>query len=66
VGFNLLEVPETEYFIARQKKLAEIRKIFNNDDNRQTTVLHNLDNIGKTQFTVTYVKRYKTDYSAIF
>jgi len=66
VRFSLLEVPETEHFIGRKKELAEIRKIFNNDDGRRTAVLHGLDNIGKTQLTVAYAKRYKADYSAIF
>ena len=66
MGFSLLEVPETEHFVARQEELAEIRKTLNSDDSRQTAVLHGLGGIGKTQLAVAYAKRYKADYSAIF
>jgi len=62
----LLEVPETEHFVARQEELAEIRKTLNSDGSRRMAVLHGLGGIGKTQLTIAYAKRHKADYSAIF
>ena len=66
VTFSLVEALETEHFVARQEEVSEIHKIFSGDGSRRTAVLHGLGGIGKTQLTVAYAKRHKTDYSAIF
>jgi hypothetical protein len=66
ISFSLIEVPETEGFVARQEELVQIRETLSGDSNRRTVVLHGLGKIGKTQLTVTYAKRHKADYSAIF
>lgn len=66
VSFSLSEVSETEHFVARQGELAEMHKILSTDDGRQTVVLHGLGGIGKTQLAISYAKRHRTDYSAIF
>ena len=34
VTFSLIEVPETEHFVARQEKLSEIHKTLGGDSNR--------------------------------
>lgn len=66
VSFSLIEVPETENFVARQEELSEIHKTLGGDGNRRTAVLHGLGGIGKTQLTVAYAKRHQADHSAIF
>ena len=66
LGFSLLEVPETEHFVARREELDEIHKTLSGDGNRRTAVLHGLGGIGKTQLAVAYAKRHKADHSAIF
>jgi ATP/maltotriose-dependent transcriptional regulator MalT len=66
VDFSLSEVPETEHFVSRREELTEIHKTLGGDGTRSTVVLHGLGGIGKTQLAVTYAKRHKADYSAIF
>jgi len=66
IGFSLLEVPETEHFVARQEELTQIHKALDGDGSRRTVVLYGLGGIGKTQLAVAYAKRHKADYSAIF
>jgi hypothetical protein len=48
VGFSLLEVPETDHFVARQEELTNIHKVLGGDGSRRTVVLHGLGGIGKT------------------
>ena len=66
VSFSLSEVSETEYFVAREEELTEIHSTLSSDGSRRTVVLHGLGGIGKTQLAVTYAKRHRADYSAIF
>jgi ATP/maltotriose-dependent transcriptional regulator MalT len=66
VDFSLSEVPETEHFVSRREELTEIHKTLGGDGTRSTVILHGLGGIGKTQLAVTYAKRHKADYSAIF
>ncbi|KAH8645433.1 hypothetical protein BX600DRAFT_490824 [Xylariales sp. PMI_506] len=66
VTFSLSEVPETQDFVARERELAEIRRTLVSDGSRRVVVLHGLGGIGKTQLAVTYTKRYRDEYSAIF
>jgi ATP/maltotriose-dependent transcriptional regulator MalT len=51
--------------VAREEELAEIHRALRGDG-RRTVVLHGLGGIGKTQLTVTYAKRHKDNYSAVF
>ncbi|CAI6092175.1 unnamed protein product [Clonostachys chloroleuca] len=66
ITFSLLEVPETQYFVARESEIAEMRRALSPDGGRRIVVLHGLGGIGKTQLAVTYTKRYRDEYSAIF
>ncbi|KAI0810082.1 hypothetical protein GGR55DRAFT_689254 [Xylaria sp. FL0064] len=66
VIFSLSNVPEIQYFVAREKELAEMRRTLSSDGSRRVVVLHGLGGIGKTQLAITYVKRYRDEYSAIF
>jgi hypothetical protein len=43
-----------------------MHRALSGNGSRRTVVLHGLGGIGKTQLTVTYAKRHKADYSAIF
>jgi len=52
--------------VAREEELAEMHKTLSGDGSRRTVVLHGLGGIGKTQLTVTYAKRHKDSFSAIF
>ena len=66
VSFSLLEVPETEHFVARQEELNQIHKALDGDSRPGIVVLYGLGGISKTQLAVTYAKRHKANYSAIF
>ncbi|KAI0125291.1 hypothetical protein BJ170DRAFT_499040 [Xylariales sp. AK1849] len=66
VTFSLSEVPEIQYFVARERELAEMRRTLSSDSSRRVVVLHGLGGIGKTQLAVAYTKRYRDEYSAIF
>jgi Cdc6-like AAA superfamily ATPase len=66
VSFSLADVTETEQFVAREDELKQMHNILCGDGTRKTAVLHGLGGIGKTQLTVTYAKRYKDSYSAVF
>jgi hypothetical protein len=46
--------------------LAEIRRTLSSDGSRRVVVLYGLGGIGKTQLAITYAKRYRDEYSAIF
>ncbi|CZR52934.1 related to calcium-independent phospholipase A2 [Phialocephala subalpina] len=66
VAFSLSNVPEIEYFVAREEELGEMHTNLSSDGSRRTVVLHGLGGIGKTQLSVAYAKRQKDSYSAIF
>jgi hypothetical protein len=66
VAFSLPNISDIEHFVAREEELAEIHKKLGGNGSRRTVVLHGLGGIGKTQLSVTYAKRYKDSYSAIF
>ncbi|KAK7912297.1 hypothetical protein PG985_014778, partial [Apiospora marii] len=66
VTFSLSDVPETQHFVAREGELAEIRSSLSSDGSRRVIVLHGLGGIGKTQIAITYAKRYRDEYSAVF
>jgi ATP/maltotriose-dependent transcriptional regulator MalT len=52
--------------VAREDKLSNIHKTLKGDRSRRIVVLHSLGGIGKTQLSITYAKRHKDNYSAIF
>lgn len=66
IPFSLSEVPEIDHFVARETELIEIRRVLSSDGSRRVVVLHGLGGIGKTQLAVSYMKRYRDEYSAIF
>ncbi|KAI0188088.1 kinesin light chain [Astrocystis sublimbata] len=66
VAFSLSDVPEIQYFVAREGELAEMRRTLSSDGSRRIVVLHGLGGISKTQLAITYTKRYRDEYSAIF
>jgi len=68
VAFGLSDVPEVEYFVAREDELAEMHGTLcgNGSGSRRTVVLHGLGGIGKTQLTIAYAKQHKDNYSAVF
>ncbi|KAI0554134.1 kinesin light chain [Xylaria curta] len=66
VAFSLSDVPEIQYFVARESEIAEVRRTLSSDGSRRVVVLQGLGGIGKTQLTVAYAKRYRDEYSAIF
>jgi len=52
--------------VAREDELRDIHEALSGDGSRRTVILHGLGGIGKTQLAVTYAKRHKDNYSAIF
>jgi ATP/maltotriose-dependent transcriptional regulator MalT len=66
VAFSLSNISDIEHFVAREEELAEIHRKLSGDGSRRTVVLHGLGGIGKTQLSITYAKRHRDSYSAIF
>ncbi|KAH6653642.1 kinesin light chain [Truncatella angustata] len=66
ITLSLSDVPEIQYFVAREGELAEMRRTLSSDGSRRIVTLHGLGGIGKTQLAVAYTKRYRNEYSAIF
>ena len=52
--------------MAREDELREIHEALSGDGSRHIVVLYGLGGIGKTQLAITYAKRHKDNYSAIF
>ena len=65
IPFSLTEAPEIDHFVAREAELIEMRRVLSSDRSRRVVVLHRLSGIGKTQLAVSYIKRYRDEYSAI-
>ena len=66
VGFDLSAIPEAAQFVAREKELAEMRRLLHGHKSRLVVVLHGLGGIGKTQLAIEYITRYKEKYTAVF
>jgi hypothetical protein len=66
IPFSLSVVSDIEHFVAREDELREIHKALSGDGSRHAVVLYGLGGIGKTQLAITYAKRHKDNYSAIF
>ncbi|PQE17740.1 hypothetical protein CJF31_00005461 [Rutstroemia sp. NJR-2017a BVV2] len=66
VGLNLASFPQATQFVAREKELSEIHELLQDHSSRTCVILHGLGGIGKTQLAITYARRYKEKYTAIF
>jgi hypothetical protein len=66
VGLNLASFPEATQFIAREKELSEMHELLQDYSSRSYVVLHGLGGMGKTQLAITYARRHKEKYTAIF
>ncbi|KAM3067029.1 hypothetical protein ACMFMG_011810 [Clarireedia jacksonii] len=66
VGLNLASFPEATQFVAREKELSEMHELLQDHSSRSCVILHGLGGIGKTQLAITYVRRHKEKYTAIF
>ncbi|THV53236.1 hypothetical protein BGAL_0056g00340 [Botrytis galanthina] len=66
VGLNLASFPEATQFVAREKELSEMYELLQDHSSRSCVTLHGLGGMGKTQLAVTYAKRHKEKYTAIF
>ncbi|KAK2593516.1 hypothetical protein QQS21_008782 [Conoideocrella luteorostrata] len=66
VTFSLSDVPDIQYFVAREQEIEKMRKALSSDGSRCAVTLSGLGGIGKTQLAVAYAKRYRDEYSAIF
>jgi hypothetical protein len=66
VGLNLASFPEATQFVAREKELSKMHKLLQDHNSRSCVILHSLGGIGKTQLAITYARRHKEKYTAIF
>ncbi|TGO56023.1 hypothetical protein BCON_0083g00150 [Botryotinia convoluta] len=66
IGLNHASFPEATQFVAREKELSEMHKLLQNHSSRSCVTLHGLGGIGKTQLAITYARRHKEKYTAIF
>jgi ATP/maltotriose-dependent transcriptional regulator MalT len=66
VGLNLTSFPEITQFVAREKELSKMHELLQDHSNRSCVVLHGLGGMGKTQLAITYARRHKEKYTAIF
>jgi hypothetical protein len=66
VGLNLASFPKATQFVARDKELSKICELLQGHRSRSCVVLHGLGGIGKTQLAITYARRHKEKYTAIF
>ena len=66
VGLNLASFPEAVQFVAREKELSKMHELLQNHNSRSCVILHGLGGIGKTQLAITYARRHKEKYTAIF
>ncbi|KUM64737.1 hypothetical protein ACN42_g2345 [Penicillium freii] len=63
--FNLSGISEVTQFIARDIELNTIQDILDGTAGRRTAILQGLGGIGKTQLAIAYIKRHRTEYSAM-
>jgi NB-ARC domain len=66
VGLNLVSFPKGTQFVAREKELSKMCELLQGHRSRSCVVLHGLGGIGKTQLAITYARRHKEKYTAIF
>ena len=66
VGLNLASFPEATQFVAREQELSKMHGLLQDHSSRSCVVLHGLGGMGKTQLAITYARRQKEKYTAIF
>jgi hypothetical protein len=66
VGLNLASFPEATQFVAREQELSKMHELLQDHSSRSCVVLHGLGGMGKTQLAITYARRHKEKYTAIF
>lgn len=66
IVLNLASFPEATKFVAREKELSKIHELLQDQSGRSCVILHGLGGMGKTQLAITYAKRHKEKYTAIF
>ncbi|KZL70068.1 NB-ARC and TPR domain protein [Colletotrichum tofieldiae] len=65
LGFRLPGVTGVNDFVARGEELGLMHNALKWTGERHTVVLHGLGGMGKTQLTIAYAKRHRSDYSAV-
>jgi hypothetical protein len=66
VPLDLLSLPQSAQFVAREGELTEMHQILFGHNTRSTVVLHGLGGIGKTQLALAYAMRHEEKYTATF
>jgi len=66
VGLNPASFPEAAQFVAREEELSKMHELLHGHSGRSCVVLHGLWGMGKTQLAITYSRRHKEKYTAIF
>jgi len=66
VKLNLASFPEATQFVAREKELSKMHELLEGHSSRSCVILHGLGGMGKTQLAITYARRHKDKYTAIF
>lgn len=67
ISFSLSGVPEIQNFVGRGSELSQLNETFQgNESLRRTVLLQGLGGIGKTQLAVTFVKKQRDNFSAVF
>ncbi|KAH7418630.1 hypothetical protein BKA64DRAFT_691164 [Cadophora sp. MPI-SDFR-AT-0126] len=66
VGLNLASFPGATQFVAREQELSKMHDLLQDHSSRSCVVLHGLRGMGKTQLAITYARRHKEKYTAIF
>lgn len=62
---SLPDVREVHQFIGRADELRQLHDILSTNTRRRTAVVNGLGGIGKTQLTLAYCERHRTEYSSI-
>lgn len=72
VTFSLKGIPSIEYFVQRSRDMQKIEDFLlpqqsdDHDRRRKILVVHGLGGIGKTQLCIEFVRRNRTEYTAVF
>jgi hypothetical protein len=66
VGLDLVSFPEAVQFVGREKELSKMHELLHGHSSRSCVVLHGLGGIGKTQLAITYARRHREKYTAVF
>lgn len=66
VELNLASFTTAVQLVAREKELSMMHELLQGHSSRSCVVLHGLGGMGKTQLAITYARRHKEKYTAIF